>query len=93
MIALGPLVNRGASDSELRLAAGALPNGAFMEVRVDDTLCQGHTLCHRIAPEVFELSGEDGHSSVPTANVAPQWHDLVRQAASNCPERAIVVTE
>ena len=31
---------------------------------VDPELCQGHTLCNMVAPDIFHLREEDGHSYV-----------------------------
>ncbi|MFI2557081.1 ferredoxin [Nocardia farcinica] len=62
-----------------------------MKVRVDAQRCQGHTLCAMIAPESFELSEIDGHSSPVSEDVAPEQQDQVREAAHSCPERAIAI--
>ena len=42
-----------------------------MKVRVDPERCQGHTLCFMRAPEAFELSEIDGHST-PVADEVPE---------------------
>ena len=62
-----------------------------MRVRVDETKCQGHTLCALAAPEVFKLRDEDGHSYVEHEEVATGLSDQVRRAAATCPEQAIVI--
>lgn len=64
-----------------------------MKVHVDANRCQGHTLCSMIAPDIFELDDDDGHAFVREETVAPSSEDVVRKAAGNCPEMAIVVTE
>ena len=64
-----------------------------MRVTVDAARCQGHALCAAAAPGVFELSDEDGHSSVPAPEVPPDRKVDVQAAAANCPERAISVGE
>ncbi len=62
-----------------------------MKVRVDPERCQGHTLCAMRAPEVFELSEIDGHSSPVSEDVPTDQEDAVVEAVRSCPERAIGV--
>jgi ferredoxin len=64
-----------------------------MKVSVDPARCQGHTLCSMSAPEVFELSEDDGHARAIVGDVPPQWHEATRRAAMSCPERAVEVSE
>ena len=64
-----------------------------MRVRVDPDKCQGHTLCAMAAPDVFELSEFDGHSTARSEDVPPELEAAVRDAAATCPEQAIVVSE
>jgi ferredoxin len=62
-----------------------------MNVYVDESLCQGHTLCAMAAPAVFGLRDEDGHSYVMVTEFTPEVIEAARRAASTCPEQAIVV--
>jgi ferredoxin len=62
-----------------------------MRVRVDAARCQGHTLCNRVAPEIFKLRPEDGHSVVENPEVPIGLEEKVRRAAMGCPEDAIVI--
>lgn len=62
-----------------------------MKVHVDAHRCQGHTLCAMVAPESFELSDIDGHSSPVSEDVPAEHQEQVREAAHTCPERAISV--
>ncbi|HLG68122.1 MAG TPA: ferredoxin [Acidimicrobiales bacterium] len=62
-----------------------------MKVRVDPDKCQGHTLCAMAAPEAFELSDVDGHSTARFEDVPPHLEEAVRDAAATCPEQAIVL--
>ena len=62
-----------------------------MKVWVDDTKCQGHTLCAMIAPDAFELDDVDGHASAANEIVPDDQQDAVREAAHSCPEQAIVL--
>ena len=61
-----------------------------MNVSVDADVCQGHARCWQICPEVFSLDVE-GHSLVATPDVPVEFEAKVREAADNCPERAITV--
>lgn len=61
-------------------------------VSVDQTLCQGHARCFGLSPEVFGLD-EDGRALVlPDADLVAEAY-VVRRAAANCPEYAIVIEE
>ncbi len=62
-------------------------------VYVQEDVCQGHTLCHMAAPEVFELREEDGHAFVKATDLAPEDVAAARRAALTCPEQAIVVED
>lgn len=63
-----------------------------MKVRVDPTVCQGHTLCAMSAPDAFELSEVDGHATATFTDVPDDHRAGVRDAARSCPERAIVLS-
>ncbi|NUP34814.1 MAG: ferredoxin [Streptomycetaceae bacterium] len=63
-----------------------------MKVRVDAERCQGHTLCAMIAPDVFELSDIDGHSSAVAEDVPAEHEEKVREAVNSCPEGAISIS-
>lgn len=62
-----------------------------MRVSVDADVCQGHARCWQICPQVFALD-EEGHALVSTPDVPAEWEAKVREAADNCPERAIAVS-
>jgi ferredoxin len=64
-----------------------------MRVSVDSDLCQGHTICNMVAPEMFKLREEDGHAYVEASSVPVHLEDAVRQAALGCPERAITIED
>ncbi|MBG0855559.1 ferredoxin [Streptomyces spinoverrucosus] len=62
-----------------------------MRTVVDLTRCQGYAQCVFLAPEVFQLHGEEGllyATAVPDNQV-----EHVRQAAAACPVRAILLGE
>jgi ferredoxin len=62
-----------------------------MKVVVDPDVCQGHARCWEICPEVFELD-EEGHSQAIAGDVPPEFEEKVKEAAANCPERAIQIS-
>ncbi len=62
-----------------------------MKVAVDSELCQGHARCWDIAPEVFSLD-EEGHGFASDSEVPPALQEKAREAAQNCPERAITLS-
>jgi ferredoxin len=64
-----------------------------MHVRVDEDICQGHTLCAMAAPDVFGLRDEDGHAYVLVTDFTPELIASARRAALTCPEQAIVVED
>ncbi|MDX3234264.1 ferredoxin [Streptomyces sp. ME03-5709C] len=62
-----------------------------MRVVVDLTRCQGYAQCVFLAPEVFELHGEEAllyHPAVPDGQ-----DERVREAAAACPVQAILLGE
>ena len=63
-----------------------------MRVRVDNSRCQGHTLCAMMAPESFELDDVDGHAHALAEHVPAEHQGQVREDARSCPEQAIFVT-
>ncbi len=67
--------------------------GAVLQVRVLEEVCQGHTLCNVACPSVFKLRDDDGHAYVLDENVPSEFEADVRRAAAGCPECAIVVDE
>lgn len=64
-----------------------------MKVHVDESRCQGHTLCAMLAPDVFELSDVDGHATATTEDVPGHLRADVIEASGSCPEQAIIVDE
>lgn len=62
-----------------------------MKVTVDDDRCRGHGVCCAICPEVFSL-GDEGYAMVQNPEVPEEFEATVREAASNCPERAVVIS-
>jgi ferredoxin len=60
-----------------------------MRARVNIDRCQGHSLCHWTAPEIFAPDDEDGHAVVQLAVIPPELVGAAQDAAANCPESAI----
>ena len=62
-----------------------------MKAEVDAERCQGHARCWEICPDVFSLDDE-GHAFVENPDVPAALEDKAREAANNCPERAITLS-
>jgi ferredoxin len=62
-------------------------------VYVQEDVCQGHTLCHMAAPEIFDLREEDGHAFVRDIELTDEAIGAARRAALTCPEQAIVIED
>ena len=62
-----------------------------MKVRIKDHKCVGQGMCRLAAPEVFELSDDDGHAYVTSEAVPAGLEEAVRHAERGCPEEAIEV--
>lgn len=63
-----------------------------MRVNVDDQRCQGHTRCHAIAPDIFQLRDSDGHAFVDPDDFPDALEATVKRAVNACPERAVSLT-
>jgi ferredoxin len=63
-----------------------------MKISVDADRCQGHTLCAMRAPELFELSEIDGHSTARVEVVPADQEEDALEAVRSCPEQAIVIS-
>ena len=59
-------------------------------VTVDPELCVGTAECVRLAPQAFEID-EDRGVSLPRSGAATTDLEILREAAFNCPTRAITV--
>ncbi len=62
-----------------------------MKADVDADRCQGHARCWQICPGFFSLD-EEGHAYVESSDVPVELESKVRDAAENCPERAITLS-
>ncbi|AXI80280.1 ferredoxin [Peterkaempfera bronchialis] len=62
-----------------------------MNIVVDLNRCQGYAQCAFLAPDVFEMHGEEALLYTP---VAPeQQRERVRRAVAACPVQAILVDD
>lgn len=64
-----------------------------MKIQIDESLCQGHTLCAMTAPKLVRLNDEDGHSRPISDDVPASLEASAREAARSCPEQAISLLE
>jgi ferredoxin len=64
-----------------------------VRVHVDRDKCQGHNRCYAIAPELFDVDDYGNAFELNDGNVPPDLEDKARNAAANCPEYAIEITE
>jgi len=62
-----------------------------VQVRIDRDVCVGTGLCEATAPDLFEV-GDDGVGHVLRADVPAELVDAAREAADNCPTRALAVS-
>ncbi|TYL55485.1 ferredoxin [Nocardioides sp. BGMRC 2183] len=60
-------------------------------VRIDSSACVGHGQCAMMAPEVFDLDAEGYAQLLVDGDLDDQGEVDSRNAASACPEQAIVV--
>jgi ferredoxin len=63
-----------------------------MKVHVDPHICAGFGVCVGLCPEVFELH-DDGYAVVIVTEVPPELEEPVREAVTQCPARAISLTD
>lgn len=62
-----------------------------MRITVDLTRCQGYAQCCFLAPDVFELAGQEALLYVPEPD--DDQRERVARAVAACPVRAIVTSE
>jgi ferredoxin len=63
-----------------------------LKAHVDANVCAGFGVCVGLCPEVFELH-DDGYAVVLVNEVPPELEESVRQAVSQCPARAISLSD
>jgi ferredoxin len=60
-----------------------------MKLFVDEERCQGHGRCYAIAPELFTVTDDWGHSAALGEDVPEELAEDAKDAVDSCPERAI----
>ena len=60
-----------------------------MRVRVNGAACVGHGMCLLAAPDLFELSDEDGHAYTKREDVPLELEAAAISAQRGCPEQAV----
>ncbi len=63
-----------------------------MKVSVDFDVCASTGACMQESPEVFEVR-DDGYLYVLQENPGPELAATVRQAAAECPTKAITIED
>ncbi|MFG1863275.1 ferredoxin [Microbispora bryophytorum] len=64
-----------------------------MKVQIDPERCQGHGRCYDLSPDLF-TEDDEGYGRVAGDGLVPEGAErAARVAASNCPEKAIVLVE
>ena len=63
-----------------------------MRVTVDRDLCEANGVCAGLAPEVFDLDGED-YLHIVAPEVPAARADEVRRAVASCPKQALRLAE
>ncbi len=62
-----------------------------MKVSVDRDLCQGHGQCQDVAPELFELSDDDGFAHTIAQPDSPELEHKAEDAVRRCPVEAVLI--
>ena len=63
-----------------------------MQLRVDNSKCMGHALCHATDPELFPID-DAGYSNLEARVVKPEDEAITREAVGCCPELALILEE
>ena len=64
-----------------------------MRVRVDGSLCQGHSRCIQVSAELFDADDYGYSHERNDGAVPPELEERARLAVKNCPEQAISIVE
>lgn len=63
-----------------------------MRLKVHPGMCEGHGVCRRFAPTVYELDDE-GYLGLRLLQVPPELEEQARFGAQACPARAITLID
>jgi ferredoxin len=61
-----------------------------MKIRAHPGICEGHGLCRRFAPSVYQLDDE-GYIDLHMVEVPPELEEAAEIGASVCPAGAITI--
>lgn len=64
-----------------------------MKLSIDMDLCTGHGRCYSMVPEIFEPDDAGYPELLVDGDVPADLEAKARQAALNCPERAITTID
>lgn len=64
-----------------------------MKLTVDPWKCQSHMQCVATAPELFTYDDDQSYTVALVSDVPPELERAARDAAAQCPERAISIDE
>ena len=64
-----------------------------MRVEVDYDRCEGHEICVKLAPNVFEISDDDEQVRVVNPTPGESEKANIILASQRCPRVAIMVTQ
>jgi ferredoxin len=62
-----------------------------VQASIDRDVCVGTGMCEATAPDLFEV-GDDGVGRVLRSDVPTELVEAAREAADNCPTRALAVS-
>jgi ferredoxin len=69
---------------------GGTPSTRTLTLHVDESRCQGHGICHLVAPHLLEVDDE-GRGLVISARIDADSVEDAEVAVSRCPEQAVVL--
>ena len=81
-----------AAPAAEKASAATVRAGGF-RVCVDRDLCQGHAVCVREVPEVFEIEREENKVALLAETPDPGLRERVEIAVRHCPTRALSIEE
>jgi ferredoxin len=64
-----------------------------MRIHLDQDMCQGHSRCFALAPELFDVDDEGYAVLLVDGEVPAALEEKAALAAANCPERAITLED
>ena len=64
-----------------------------MKVRVNSDLCQGHSRCCSLAPELFEVDDYGLSSALDDGEVPTGMEQIAQLCIDSCPEFAIKMVD